>query len=356
VFSGLVFIDNTGDAVFAVYTGRAFGAVGSVIAVLHGNIHSVGAVFSVCPGRSRKTDMTYAVFAVNGYRIFAVFSFDGNAVIAVNAHFSLVAFDRDSVFSVNAYTGYAVFTVDAHMSVFAISTGLSDGEFITEIDGVFFTACIIGSLSHRQISAFFDGGVLAGLCGYIIYGIFDRGNRLGILTNFTGQAVQLAAVYGIRTVRTDLSSRHIDHLSFFIFRAYTDNTGRIVAGKVPKVSGRSIREGNRSFGFLCSRSINGTGSQSNGIFLCRLRLHTESRGIDSRCLSAEPYSRCIVVVCFGGGADCSTATTFCCIGLCPISDCGRPGALRFSLCAIGAAAPAGCFRVHSHSCSKARAS
>ena len=363
VFSGLVFIDNTGDAVFAVYTGRAFGAVGSVIAVLHGNIHSVGAVFSVCPGRSRKTDMTYAVFAVNGYRIFAVFSFDGNAVIAVNAHFSLVAFDRDSVFSVNAYTGYAVFTVDAHVSVFAVSTGFSDGELITEVNGVFFAAFRICSFCYGQvfIHSGFNCGVFSGFGSQIGNIVFNVGNILGILGNrfgifayFPCQAVELAAVYSIGAVCTDFSGCHIDNLPFLIFGAYTDNADRITAGKVSVVSDRSVRKGDGAFCFFCCGTVNGAGSQSDGIFLCRFRLHAESRGINSRCLGAEPHSRCIGFVCFGSGADCGTANTFRFIGAGLIPKCRRPAAVRVRPHPIGAAAPAGCFRILSDSSSKSR--
>ena len=249
------------------------------------------------------------------------------------------------------------------MSVFAISTGFSDGELITEVNGVFFAAFRICSFCYGQvfIRSGFNCGVFSGFGSQIGNIVFNVGNILGILGNrfgifayFPCQAVELAAVYSIGAVCTDFSGCHIDNLPFLIFGAYTDNAGRIAAGKVPKVSGRSIGEGNRSFGFLCSRSINGTGSQSDGIFLCRFRLHTESRGINSRCLGTEPHSRRIGFVCSGSSADCGTANTFRFIGAGLIPKCRRPAAVRVSPYPIGAAAPAGCFRILSDSCSKSQ--
>ena len=117
-----IFIDDTGH-------GRT---IGSVQSRLSGSCPDIcDSVFPVQPDVSFFTIYSrYSVFPVDGDCVFSVFSFDRDAVVAVDSDFAFISLDGDAVFPVDAYAGYTVFPVDADNSVFAVSSRFPDNDFV----------------------------------------------------------------------------------------------------------------------------------------------------------------------------------------------------------------------------------
>ena len=117
-----IFIDDTGH-------GRT---IGSVQSRLSGSCPDIcDSVFPVQPNVSFFAIYSrYSVFPVDGDCVFSVFSFDRDAVVAVDSDFAFISLDGDAVFPVDAYAGYAVFPVDADNSVFAVSSRFPDNDFV----------------------------------------------------------------------------------------------------------------------------------------------------------------------------------------------------------------------------------
>ena len=117
-----IFIDDTGH-------GRT---IGSVQSRLSGSCPDIcDSVFPVQPDVSFFAIYSrYSVFPVDGDCVFSVFSFDRDAVVAVDSDFAFISLDGDAVFPVDAYAGYTVFPVDADNSVFAVSSRFPDNDFV----------------------------------------------------------------------------------------------------------------------------------------------------------------------------------------------------------------------------------
>ena len=147
MFASLVFIDNTGDTIFAI---DAFCTIDTifVIAILDRDIdgssrvaictfHAVGA------GRSRETDMADTVFTGNGDRIFAVFAGDANLTVdtiltgfAFRASDGDTVFTRCTIFTVKTADRDAIRAVQANMTIFAIDANLTIFTILTRFTNI----------------------------------------------------------------------------------------------------------------------------------------------------------------------------------------------------------------------------
>ena len=99
MFTGLVGVDDTSNAIFAVNAVSAIDAFCNIIVtVLDGDIDSVGAIRAVGAGRTCQANMADAVFTGNGNCIFSVLAGDTDFTVdTILTGFSLWSNNRDSI-------------------------------------------------------------------------------------------------------------------------------------------------------------------------------------------------------------------------------------------------------------------
>ena len=164
VFTGLVGVDDTGNAIFAI---DAVGSVDAfiliVIAILDGDVDR-STILAIGASRACQADMADTVFAGNGDRIIAVLardadftvdailtSFalragDGDTVFARRTIFTVKAADRDAIGAVQA--DMAILAVDANLTIFTIFARLTNVDIlrqfqiIRDLAGFFIRRCM----------------------------------------------------------------------------------------------------------------------------------------------------------------------------------------------------------------------
>ena len=189
VFTSLVGVDDTSNAIFAV---NAVGSVDAfiliIVAVLNGDINSVSAILAVGAGRACEADMADTVFTENGNGVLAIFAGDanltvdtiltgfalragdGNTIFARCTIFTVETADRDAIGAVQA--DMAIFAVDADLAVFTVLARFADVDILRQLQ-------IIGDLASRSICGFMEQDVLASIDIFV---------RLSILA-FTGWSI-----------------------------------------------------------------------------------------------------------------------------------------------------------------------
>ena len=194
VFTSLIFIYDTGDAIFAI---DAFCTIDTifVIAILDGDVDR-STILAIGAGRTCQADMTDAVFTRNGDRIFAVragdadftvdtilTSFalragDGDTVFARRTIFAVKAADCDAIGAVQA--DMAILAVDANLTIFTIFARLTDIDILGQLQ-------IIRDLAIF-ICGFVEQDVLASIDAFILFIIFTS-----FRTAFYGQSCMRSA-------------------------------------------------------------------------------------------------------------------------------------------------------------------
>ena len=172
MFTGLVRIDDTGDAIFAI---NAVGSVNAfvliVIAILDGDIDR-STILTIGASRARQADMADAVFTGNGDRIVAIFTGDadftvdtiltgfalragdGDTIFTRCTIFTVKTADRDAIGAVQA--DMAILAVDADLAVFTVLARLADVNVFGQLQIIRDLAIFIRGFVEQDVLASID--------------------------------------------------------------------------------------------------------------------------------------------------------------------------------------------------------
>ena len=171
MFASLVFIDNTGDTIFAI---DAFCTIDTIfiIAILDRDIDSVGAILAIGASRACEADMADAVFTGNGDRIVAVLAGDadfavdtiltgftlrtgdGDTVFARGTIFAVKTADRDTIGAVQA--DMAILTVDADLTILTVLARLADVDVLGQLQIIRDLAIFVLGFVEQDVLASID--------------------------------------------------------------------------------------------------------------------------------------------------------------------------------------------------------
>ena len=172
MFTGLVGVDDTGNAIFAI---DAVGSVDAfiliVIAILDGDVDR-STILAIGASRACQADMADTVFAGNGDRIIAVLardadftvdailtSFalrtdDGDTVFARGTIFAVKTADRDAIGAVQA--DMAILAVDADLAVFTVLARLANVDILRQFQIIRDLAIFVLGFVEQDVLASID--------------------------------------------------------------------------------------------------------------------------------------------------------------------------------------------------------
>ena len=167
VFTGLVRIDNTGQA-RSIHTIFTVNTICSIIAVLDGDIDR-STILAVRPGRACQADMADTIFTGNGDSIFAILAGDtdfavstictfragnGDTIFARFTIFTIQATDGDTVGAVQA--NMAIPAVDADLAIFTVFARLADTDVLGQLQIIRNLAIFIRGFMEQDVLASID--------------------------------------------------------------------------------------------------------------------------------------------------------------------------------------------------------